>query len=84
MTVNEWFELWHKTMLTGLAENTKRNYRELYEINAKAILGDLRLTEVKPIHCQAVLHSMIGRSANSPIKQTYISIGLLFKSAQIH
>ena len=44
MTVNEWFELWHKTMLTGLAENTKRNYRERYEINAKAILGDLRLT----------------------------------------
>lgn len=84
MTVNEWFELWHKTMLTGLAENTKRNYRERYEINAKAILGDLRLTEVKPIYCQAVLNSMIGRYANSTIKQTYIAMGVLFKSAKIN
>lgn len=82
LTVNEWFELWHKTMLVGLAYNTRRNYRERYEKNAKAILGDLRLTAVKPIHCQAVLNSMIGRYANSTIKQTYIALGVLFKSAK--
>lgn len=82
LTVNEWFELWHKTMLVGKADNTKRNYRERYEKNAKEILGDLRLTAVKPLHCQAVLNGMVGHYANSTIRQTYITLGVLFKSAK--
>lgn len=51
MTVNEWFDFWQTNLLTGLAPNTVRNYRERYERNAKAILGKLLLTEVKPMHC---------------------------------
>ena len=38
LTVNEWFELWHKTMLVGLAYNTRRNYRERYEKTQKRFL----------------------------------------------
>ena len=47
MTVNEWFDFWQTNLLAGLAPNTVRNYRERYERNAKAILGELLLTEVK-------------------------------------
>lgn len=82
ITVNEWFEIWDETMLVGKADNTRRNYRERYEKNAKEILGDLRLTDVKPLHCKAVLNGMIGDYANSTMRQTYVTLGVLFKSAK--
>lgn len=69
-------------MLVGTADNNKRNYRERYEKNAKEIFGDLRLTAVKPLYCQAVLNGMVGHYANSTIRQMYITLGVLFKSAK--
>ena len=82
MTVNEWFDFWQANLLTGLAPNTVRNYRERYERNAKAILGKLLLTEVKPMHCKAVFNSMTGTYAGSTIRQAYIALGSMFKAAK--
>lgn len=82
MTVNEWFDFWQANLLTGLAPNTVRNYRERYERNAKAILGKLLLTEVKPMHCKAVFNSMTETYAGSTIRQTYIALGAMFKAAK--
>ena len=82
MTVNEWFDFWQANLLTGLAPNTVRNYRERYERNAKAILGKLLLTEVKPMHCKAVFNGMTGTYAGSTIRQAYIALGAMFKAAK--
>lgn len=82
MTVNEWFDFWQANLLTGLAPNTVRNYRERYERNAKAILGKLLLTEVKPMHCKAVFNGMTGIYAGSTIRQAYIALGAMFKAAK--
>ena len=82
MTVNEWFDFWQTNLLTGLAPNTVRNYRERYEKNAKAILGELLLTEVKPMHCKAVFNGMTGTYAGSTIRQAYIALGSMFKAAK--
>lgn len=82
MTVNEWFDFWQANLLTGLAPNTVRNYRERYERNAKAILGKLLLTEVKPMHCKAVFNSMTETYAGSTIRQAYIALGAMFKAAK--
>jgi len=82
MTVNEWFDFWQANLLTGLAPNTVRNYRERYERNAKAILGELLLTEVKPMHCKAVFNGMTGTYAGSTIRQAYIALGSMFKAAK--
>lgn len=82
MTVNEWFDFWQTNLLTGLAPNTVRNYRERYEKNAKAILGELLLTEVKPMHCKAVFNDMTGTYAGSTIRQAYIALGSMFKAAK--
>lgn len=82
MTVNEWFDFWQANLLTGLAPNTVRNYRERYERNAKAILGKLLLTEVKPMHCKAVFNSMTETYAGSTIRQAYIALGAMFKTAK--
>ena len=82
MTVNEWFDFWQTNLLTGLAPNTVRNYRERYEKNAKAILGKLLLTEVRPMHCKAVFNGMTGTYAGSTIRQAYIALGSMFKAAK--
>lgn len=82
MTVNEWFDFWQANLLTGLAPNTVRNYRERYERNAKAILGKLLLAEVKPMYCKAVFNGMTETYAGSTIRQAYIALGAMFKAAK--
>lgn len=82
MTVNAWETFWRENLLTGLAANTIRNYRERYEKNVKPILGNMLLTDVKPMHCKTVLNSMIASYAGSTIRQTYITMGTMFKAAK--
>lgn len=81
MTVDEWFNFWIENIVCDLAPNTLRNYRERYTRNAKPILGRLKLCEVKPLHCKMVFNRMDKDYAGSTIRQTYITIGTMFKSA---
>ncbi len=67
MTVNDWFEYWINHIVGDLAPNTRRNYRNL--------------VDVKPLHCKMVLNNMEERYAGSTIRQTYIAMGTMFKSA---
>lgn len=82
MTVDEWFEFWHTELLQGLAPDTKRNYREQYEHHIKSVLGDMRLADVKPMHCKMVLNRMEKDYAGSAIRQTYIAMGIMFTAAK--
>ena len=84
MTVTEWFEFWISYIVGDLAPNTKRNYRERYEYNVKPVIGKMRLTDVKPMHCKKVLLSMDVDYAGSTIRQTYITMGTLFKAAKMN
>ena len=40
MTVDEWFEFWIENIVSDLAPNTLRNYRERYKHNIQPILGN--------------------------------------------
>lgn len=81
MTVDAWFEYWIAHIVGDLAPNTRRNYRERYTYNIQPVLGGMRLADVKPLHCKMVLNQMEERYAGSTIRQTYIAMGTLFKSA---
>ena len=81
MTVDDWFNFWIENIVGDLAPNTRRNYRERYNRNMKAILGRLKLSDVRPMHCKAVLTRMDKDYAGSTIRQTYIAIGTMFRSA---
>ena len=83
MTVNEWFEFWHAELLQGLSPNTKRNYKDRYDHNIKPILGDMRLVDLKPMHCKVVLNRMEKDYAGSTIRQAYITMGTMFKAAKM-
>ncbi len=81
MTVDKWFEYWIKHIVGDLAPNTTRNYRERYTRNIQPIIGGMKLSDVKPLHCKMVLNNMDDDYAGSTIRQTYIAIGAMFKSA---
>ena len=72
MTVTEWFEFWISHIVRDLAPNTKRNYRERYEYNVKPVIGKMRLTDVKPMHCKMVFNRMEASYAGSTIRQTIL------------
>ncbi len=84
MTVTEWFEFWISHMVGDLAPNTKRNYRERYEYNVKPVIGKMRLTDAKPMHCKMVFNQMEASYASSTIRQAYITMGTMFRAAEMN
>lgn len=84
MTVNTWFEYWINHIVGDLALNPRRSNRERYAHNIEPVIGNMRLAEVKPLHCKMVLNQMEDDYAGSTIRQTYIAMGTMFKSALIN
>ena len=84
MTVNMWFDFWIDNIVGDLAPNTIRNYRERYYHNIQPVIGDMFISVVKPLHCKMVLNKMEKDYAGSTIRQTFITMGTLFKSALLN
>ena len=81
MTVDAWFSFWIENIVGDLAPNTLRNYWERYKQNTQPIIGKMLLSDVKPMHCKMVLNQMEEKYAGSTIRQTYIAMGTMFRSA---
>ena len=81
MTVDVWFDFWISNLVCDLSPNTLRNYRERYQFNIQPVLGKMKLCDVKPMHCKAVLNRMEAVYAGSTIRQTYITMGTVFRAA---
>ena len=81
ITVDEWFDYWMENIIPNLAWNTRRNYRERYVKNIKPLIGRMRMQDVRPMHCQKILLDMDKDYAGSTIRQTYIAMGTMFRSA---
>jgi len=84
MTVDTWFEYWINHIVGDLAPNTRRNYRERYTHNIQPVIGGMQLAAVKPMHCKMVLNRMEDDYAGSTIRQAYIAMGTMFKSAKMN
>ncbi len=81
MTVDAWFTFWHDNIVCDLAPNTRRNYQERYKKNVQPVIGVMQIGDVKPMHCKAILNRMDMDYAGSTIRQTYIQMGTMFRSA---
>lgn len=81
ITVDEWFQTWHDNIISDLSPNTIRNYSERYKNNVQQTIGKMRLCDIKPMHCKAVLNKMYNDYAGSTIRQTFIMMGTMFRSA---
>ena len=82
MTVTAWFEYWINDIKGDTVRpNTIRNYRERFEHNIKDCIGDMMLSDVKPMHCQNVLNQMKTRYRTSTIYQARITLYCMFADA---
>ena len=79
--VDEWFDFWIENIVGDLAPNTLRNYRERYVSNIQPVIVRMLLSNVRPMHCKKVLIQMDADYAGSTIRQTYITMGTMFKAA---
>ena len=84
VTVDEWFNFWLENIVSDLAPNTRRNYKERYEHNIQPVIGHMKLTDVKAMHCKVVLNLMDPEYAGSTIRQAYITMGTMLKSAKMN
>lgn len=81
MTVDEWFQYWMDNLICDLAPNTRRGYTERYQYNIQPVLGKMIISDVKPMHCKIVLNRMDTAYAGGTIRQTYITMGTMFRAA---
>lgn len=83
-TVDAWFDFWIENIVGDLAPNTRRNYQDRYTHNIQPVIGKMKLSDVKPMHCKKVLIRMDEHYAGSTIRQAYITMGTMFKSAKMN
>lgn len=84
MTVDAWFEYWIENIVGDLSPNTIRNYHERYRHNIQPVIGSMLLANVKPMHCKRVFKLMDANYAGGTIRQAYITMGTMFKSAKMN
>lgn len=82
MTVTAWFNYWIENIKgNSIRHNTIRNYKERFEHNIKKCIGNMLLSDVKPMHCQNVLNQMKNNYKTSTINQTRITLYSMFSDA---
>ena len=84
MTVDEWYKFWIVNYKEGIvADNTTKNYRTRYEASIKKEIGNMKLYDVKQLHCQRILNRMFedGRYSYGTMDLTQITMHAIFKGA---
>lgn len=84
MTVDDWFDFWITNIVCDLSPNTLRNYRERYRHNIQPVIGKMLIANVKPMHCKKIFNLMEASYAGGTIRQAYIAMGTMFKSAKMN
>lgn len=83
MTCNAWFATWIEMKKTSVRPGTVEVYTSYYNNTVKDIIGDMQLSDVKPIQCQMILSKMAERGYHQgTIKHTRIVLYGMFEAAR--
>lgn len=83
MLVDAWYDYWISIKEKTVRYNTVRNYTERYVKNIKPVIGNLKLSDVKPVHCQAIFNTMADEGyKTSTIYQARITVYNLLEFAK--
>lgn len=58
MTIDGWFNYWLSIKQQTLKPSTLRLYKRRYLCHIKDAIGDYKLQDIKPLHCQILLNKM--------------------------
>ena len=82
ITVQQWFDRWLENYKGGIAENTRNNYVNLYEVHIKPALGSVQVKDVFEIDAQGILNRMAEDHAESTVKAVRKILFSLFDTAR--
>ena len=83
MLVDQWFDYWIGIKKKTVRSNTVRNYTERYIKNIKPVIGEMPLSDVKPLHCQKIFYDMADQEyRTSTIYQARIALYNMFEYAK--
>lgn len=84
MLVDDWYKFWIANYKEGIvANNTTKIYKNRYNANIKKEIGNMKLCDVKQLHCQRILNDMFenGRYSFGTMELTQITLHAIFKGA---
>lgn len=84
MLVDDWYNFWIANYKEGIvADNTTKNYKNRYNANIKKEIGNMKLCDVKQLHCQRIMNDMFenGRYSYGTMELTQITLHAIFKGA---
>ena len=78
MTVDKWFAEWMETykIPTGICQKWISSMNGTYRNHIQTAIGHMRMSDVKPAHCQKILNSLEGMSHSSASKCRDILSGM--------
>lgn len=82
ITVDGWFDRWLRDYKGGVAENTRKNYEQLYQKHIAPSIGSAQLTSVLEIDAQGILNRMANTHAESTVKAVRKILFSLFDTAR--
>lgn len=84
MLVDDWYEQWISLYKEDVvADKTLKGYKNRYKVNIKGAIGNMKLCDVRQVHCQQILNNMrsLGKYSVGTIELTKITLHALFKDA---
>ena len=82
MTVDTWYDYWEQHIIKAAVRNTTLYlYRTKYETHIKPFIGNMRLEDVKPIHCQEIINQGLEKYAYNSILEARIRLKQIFDAA---
>lgn len=81
MTVDAWFDVWFEQKKQQCRKNTFKRYAYMYRCHIQPFIGQMTLSDVKPIHCQNIINNLIKDMKNSSVQTLYVELKMIFKDA---
>ena len=83
MTVDAWFNYWIGEIKAKTVRwSTLSSYKDRYNKNIKEIIGNMLISDVKPMHCQNVLNVMDSNGyVGSSMQRTKATMSAMFEDA---
>lgn len=83
MTVDFWFEQWIEMKKASIRPGTIDTYTNRYLKSVKPVIGDMKIVDVKPLHCHMILNRMIESDYHcGTIKGTKNIMHVMFEDAR--
>lgn len=80
-TVREWAKVCITTYKVNVSEKSRKNTEGLLENHILDHIGNMTISQVKPVHCQGILNDMAGMSKDMIVKVHQL-LNLIFKTAR--